>query len=204
MTRIKQRTLSHCGPAVLSMLVNFNGIKIDQDRFVTAARVSRSNLRSNGMDLDQLAISVVRLLPDMTFWIKREATIDDVADITNTYKYPVGVEWQGVFGEWSNGDDGHYSVIINVDKERKKIILIDPFWYYSGSDRTFTIDLFVTRWWDSTIRLDKKTGDLIRDTDQQAMFVITPKSETFPKKVGMYPYRPGKFIRFGGYSDTLD
>jgi hypothetical protein len=197
--RLKQRTLSHCGPAVLSMLTGFIGYKVDQDEFVSAARVNRITLRKNGMDVDELALSIVRRLPKTTFWIKEKSTIRDLASITNVYSYPVGVEWQGVFGEWSNGDDGHYSIVIHVDRAKEKIVLIDPFWYYSGSDRIFSTNRFVSRWWDATMRVDKKTGLIMRDTDQQVMFVVTPKSVTFPRKIGMVPYEAGRLIRYGAY-----
>jgi len=82
----------------------------------------------------------------MTFWIKREATIHDVAVITNEYQNPVGVEWQE---SSENGPTEMMGITVYYPCRRspKKIILVDPFWYYSGSDRIFTTDLFVTRWW---------------------------------------------------------
>jgi hypothetical protein len=200
MPRLKQRTLSHCGPAVLSMLAGFIGYEIDQDKFVVAAKKSRKDLRHNGMDVDELAKSVIVLLPNVNFWVKQEASINDVTAITEKYKYPVGVEWQGVFGEWSNGDDGHYSVIVHVDKTADKLILIDPFWYYSGSDRIFSIEKFTSRWWDANQVIDQKTGHIIRVTDRQLMFVIADKSDAFPTTVGMEPYQSNKLVRYGSYT----
>ena len=39
------------------------------------------------------------------FWQKRNTKISDVDLVVNKYRFPVGVEWQGVFYEDEEGDN---------------------------------------------------------------------------------------------------
>ena len=57
--------------------------------------------------------------------------------------------------------------------------MADPFFKFIGVDRKFGIKDFEKRWWDVNI-INKKPV-----TDSRMLFVITPKGETWPKKVGM-------------------
>jgi hypothetical protein len=51
----------------------------------------------NGMRVDQLAQAVAKLAPQARFYYKDHSTLGELARMVQDYRYPVGVEWQGVF-----------------------------------------------------------------------------------------------------------
>lgn len=122
---------------------------------------------------------------NFTFWKKEEATVGDLDKIVNKYKVPVGVEWQGVFYEDEEGDNGHYCVITEVNKGKGYLKLADPYKKFAGLDRKFRISDFEKRWWDSNeVAIPySKIKKLVYD--RKLMFLITSKKETFPRSLGM-------------------
>jgi hypothetical protein len=70
-------------------------------------------------------------------------------------------------------------VVTRVNKEAGYLRLADPFVKFAGVDRKFTLKNFEKRWWDVNMIGGRSV------TDKRMMFVITPKSETWPKKLGM-------------------
>lgn len=180
MVRVKQKSASHCGPAVLEMLLSYLDIKVHQDAFVTAAKVQKK-LPLHGMNIHDLSIAVKKLVPQSIFWYKRDATIGLINTILTKYKYPVGVEWQGLFRvKHEQEDNGHYSIATGIDKDMELIYLADPFWTFSKRDRRIDLTLFKKRWWDYNVINDRN----IRD--ERMIFLITPKKVTFPKDLGMH------------------
>ncbi len=182
--RISQKTFDHCGPAVLEMLVRFLGMKVDQDQFVTAAKV-KHKLKKHGMNIADLGSAVHKLIPNVHFWFKQKATLSDLVKITQTYRIPVGVEWQGVFGKYSDGDDGHYSIVTRINRRRKTITLADPFPRFAGTDRTFTLTEFQKRWWDYNDVKNPKTKKLRHVKDHHMLFIVTSKRSRFPHVLKM-------------------
>ncbi|KKU10616.1 MAG: hypothetical protein UX13_C0007G0015 [Candidatus Woesebacteria bacterium GW2011_GWB1_45_5] len=179
MTRVKQISSSHCGPAVIQTLFSFLGVRVSQTGIVRSLRVQKK-IRSTGLNFRELSRAVGFLgKKDYVFWRKNNASIDDLSKIVNKYKYPVGVEWQGVFYEDEDEDNGHYSVVTKVDKEAGFLRMSDPYPKFAGIDRKFEIKFFVKRWWDVNIINGRKV------IDKKMIFVITPKKETWPKKLGM-------------------
>lgn len=87
---------SHCGPAVIQMMLSNLGIERNQEEIAEAAGVN-GLIAMNGMRIDQMAKAVQNLAPDTAFYYKDHATIEELARIVQDYRYPVGVEWQGVF-----------------------------------------------------------------------------------------------------------
>lgn len=114
-----------------------------------------------------------------SFWRKANGKISDLDSIVNKYKYPVAIEWQGVFYENEDEDSGHYGVITRVDKKAGILRLSDPYSEFAGVDRKFEIPTFFKRWWDENII----KGRTLRDN--RVMFVIVPKGESWPKRLGM-------------------
>jgi hypothetical protein len=192
--RVKQKTSSHCGPAVLEMLLGYLGEEIDQEKFVEASGVGK-RLKNYGMTVKELARAVKKLAPEYNFWYKEDATMSELAQIVEGYKYPVGVEWQGLFDcdedgfedETEDEDDstGHYSVVTHVDTINNLIRLADPYQCYAGRDRAFTIREFEGRWWDENEEIDPVTGSKKDIFDYHMMIVITPKDITFPGDLTM-------------------
>lgn len=173
--RVKQLTSAHCGPATLVSLFSFLGVRTSQRRIVRSLR-AENKIKDAGLVIKDLA-RAARIVGKgkFTFWKKEGAGIGDLDKIVNKYKFPVGVEWQGVFYEDEEGDNGHYCVITEVNKSKGYLKLSDPYKKFAGLDRKFKISDFEKRWWDE--------NGLVYD--RKLMFLITSKKETFPRCLGM-------------------
>lgn len=187
--RLRQLKISYCGPAVLAMLLKFQGVTTDQEKIVKATGVALK-IKERGMTIAELALATKRLTPHLQFWFKRYATLDELSQLVNLYHYPVGVEWQGVFTyenkqEKSDDDPGHYSVVTKINRQQNYLLLADPFKDYAGQDRRFRLLTFERRWWDINQVIDPKTQRRHQVDDYHALFIITPQKEIFPKKFKM-------------------
>jgi len=122
---------------------------------------------------------------DVKLLLAEGATIGDLEKITRKYKFPVGVEWQGVFYEDEEGDNGHYCIITEVDRSKNYLKLSDPYRKFAGVDRKIRISDFEKRWWDSNeIAIPySKLKKLVYD--RKLIFLITSKKATFPRNLGM-------------------
>lgn len=183
MRRVRQRTSFYCGPATLQMLLLARGVYLPQQRFVEAAG-ARRRIKRYGMTTEELAKAIKKLAPTHRFWLKKKAKTGEIARIIKKHGYPVGVEWQGVFGKYSDGDDGHFSVVTNVDTRRRKVRIADPFRPFAGRDRQFKLEEFEKRWWDDNVKVDS-LGRKRNQKGRHVMFVIAPKELDFPKVFGM-------------------
>ena len=183
--RVKQITSSHCGPAVLVSLFSFLGVRTSQGRIVKSLR-AENKIVDTGLVIKDLS-RTVRIVGkgQFTFWKKEGATIGDLDKIVNKYKVPVGIEWQGVFYEDEEGDNGHYCIITEVSRAKGYLKLADPYKRFAGLDRKFRISDFEKRWWDSNeVAIPySKIKKLVYD--KKLMFLITSKKETFPRRLGM-------------------
>lgn len=184
MKRVRQRTLSHCGPAVLEMLLSYMGIVIEQDKVVKAARV-KHKLKHLGMTVEELGIAIKKIAPKTQFWFKREASMKDIYQIVKKYNFPVGVEWQGLFGKYADDDDGHYGVITYLDQKNNRIHLADPYPKFAGKDRKLSITRFEKRWWDLNEVTNAKTKKHQYIKDHHMIFLVVPKKQVFPKMLRM-------------------
>lgn len=179
MKRVKQISLSHCGPAVLASLYSDFGVRVSQRRIVASLR-AQNKIKKYGLNVKDLArASGIIGKGAFAFWRKFKANIGDLNLAVNKYKCPVGVEWQGVFYEDEDGDSGHYSVVTRIDKKLGFLRISDPYSRFAGIDRKFKIKNFVKRWWDTNV-IKKRTF-----LDKRVMFIVLPKNETWPKKMGM-------------------
>jgi hypothetical protein len=183
--RVKQISSSHCGPASLVSLFSFLGVKTSQARIVRSLR-AENKIKDTGLVIKDLA-RATRIVGkgEFTFWKKENATVGDLDKIVNKFKVPVGVEWQGVFYEDEEGDNGHYCVITEVNKAKGFLKLADPYKEFAGLDRKFRLSDFEKRWWDSNeVAIPySKIKKLVYD--RKLMFLITPRKETFPRNLGM-------------------
>jgi hypothetical protein len=182
MKRFKQITSYHCGPAVLVALYSFMGIKTSQKAIVKSLR-AQNKIKLYGLNLKDLAkASKIVGKGKFNFWIKSSAKVSDLEAIINKYKWPVGVEWWGIFYEFEDEDSGHYGVVTSIDKKSGYLRLADFFSIFAGVDRKLKIKDFVKRWWDE----NEIKGRTI--LDRRMMFIVTPKSESWPRKLGMKKY----------------
>ncbi|MBI5670172.1 MAG: C39 family peptidase [Chloroflexi bacterium] len=190
-----QITDSHCGPAVIQMLLANVGVGVTQEQ-VAEAGGAASTIDMHGMRVDQLAQAVKTLAPEMQFWYKDHSRLNDLIALVSKHRYPVGVEWQGLFETVSDiledtdtedeeEDYGHYSVVTYVDRRSRQLIIVDPYKDFAHQDRIFSFDVFLPRWWDTNEVTDPETGRAKLVEDYRMMFLITPKGETFPEQRGM-------------------
>jgi hypothetical protein len=187
--RFTQISESHCGPAVVQMLLHNLGIEVTQEEVVEAGGAS-DLIEQMGMRVDQLNQAVRRLAPQTCFWYKDHSTIEELVQIVLKFDYLVGVEWQGVFedtleDETQDADYGHYSVVTMADSKSQKLVIVDPYKDFHSQDRIFTFEFFMTRWWDTNDVADPLTGTNRLVEDLQMMFMITPKEVNFPSLLGM-------------------
>jgi hypothetical protein len=191
--RALQISESHCGPAVIQMLLSNLGVFTTQEA-VAESGGATSLIELHGMRVDQLARAVCQIAPAVQFWYKNRASLDDLITLLTVYHYPVGVEWQGLFedeDDEAEDDDedeedyGHYSVVTHIDLEKQELIIVDPYKAFVDQDHILSFGDFVERWWDTNEVTNPETGRtrLVRDT--RMMFVITAKEVSFPKLVGM-------------------
>jgi len=191
-TPFVQETPAYCGPTVIQTLLDYIGIKVSQNQVVAAA-LAKSRVMSKGIRPDQLAKAIPKLAPNMEFWLKQNATASDLDQLINTYHYPVAVDWQGLFYDSVEEekkvhplgyDSGHYSTVIGVDRQKDSIVIYDQYPDFAKKPRKFSLNWFVTRrWWDVVYEKDKKTGKKIGLYTKHLIFIIVPKSATFPQKL---------------------
>lgn len=194
--RFTQISESHCGPAVIQMLLSNLGIEVTQEA-VAEAGCATNLIELNGMRVDQLAEAIKSLAPQAQFWYKERSSLDDLVSLVVDYGYPVGVEWQGVFededeaGDEQPGDEtededyGHYSIVTHIRPEEKLLIIADPYKDYVSQDRIFSFEVFEKRWWDFNEVQDPESGRAKLVEDFHMLFIITPRGKRFPYKLGM-------------------
>ena len=140
--RFTQIGESHCGPAVIQMLLHNLGIEVAQEAVAEAGGAS-DLIEQHGMRVDQLDRAVRQLAPQTCFWYKDHSIIEELVRIVANYDYPVGIEWQGLFevtleDETQDGDYGHYSMVTMADSKSRKLVIVDPYKEFRSQDRIFT------------------------------------------------------------------
>lgn len=184
MKRVRQITSYHCGPAVVKMLLSCYGMDVKQQQIVEAAGIAK-RLKTYGMTVTEMAVAIDKLSLGMQLWWKNDSSLKELQELVVVYSQPVGVEWQGVFEEYEDEDPGHYAVVVRADMANNLILLADPFKKYAGRDRRFSIMEFEHRWWDTNEVTDAKTKKRTSVKDYHMMFIVVPRQETFPEKLGM-------------------
>ena len=187
--RIQQITENHCGPAVTQMLLENIGVNVSQEEITEAAGATHT-IETHGTRVDQLAKAVQELAPIAKLWYKDKATPEDLEYVLNECKFPVGVEWQGLFSDMDDDDDdyGHYSIIAHIDKVKDELIVVDPYKDFVDQSRIVKMSLFLDRWWDFNEVKDPQTGEKTFKKDEQLFFVVAPLSVSFPAELGMQSY----------------
>jgi hypothetical protein len=187
--RVQQITENHCGPAVIQMLLENIGVNATQEEITEAAGATWT-IETHGTRVDQLAKAVNQLAPIAKLWYKEKASPDDLEYVLDECKFPVGVEWQGLFDDMDDDDEdyGHYSIIANIDKVKDEIIVVDPYKDFVDQNRIVKMSLFLSRWWDFNEVKDLDTGEKTFKKDEQLFFVVVPLRVTFPDELQMQAY----------------
>ena len=187
--RIQQITENHCGPAVIQMLLENIGVDVSQEEITEAAGATHT-IETHGTRVDQLARAVHELAPIAKLWYKEHASLQDLEYVLEECKYPVGVEWQGLFEDMDDDDDdyGHYSIIAHIDPAKDELIVVDPYKDFVDQSRIVKLSLFQNRWWDFNEVKDLQTGEKVFKKDEQLFFVVVPLSVSFPVEMGMQSF----------------
>lgn len=176
------------------MLLSHFGIEAGQDEIIAAAKLSQQKLKVYGMTVVEMAEAVKVVAPQMALWYKTDSSISQLREIVGRYDYPVGINWQGIFEDGAGGDyedeggdedEGHFSVVIDVDTQENFIRIADPYGRFAGNDRLFPIVEFEKRWWDED--WEEMVGSKKKRYVyyNKMMFVIVPSLVTFPMEMGM-------------------
>jgi ABC-type bacteriocin/lantibiotic exporter with double-glycine peptidase domain len=180
-----QQTDSHCGPAVIQILLGYYYRNFTQDQIVTAANASLT-IEEYGTSPQELAAAVRTLVPDLKLWFKQPTTWVDLHFLLHIYHLPVVVNWQGLFYDTEEeeirkggleADRGHYCLVTNIDLWQRTITLFDPYPEFAVKPRVFDLNWFTKRWWDENEDEDMDTHQLI--------FILTSTQAQFPKMLGM-------------------
>ena len=187
--RIEQITENHCGPAVIQMLLENIEVNVTQEEITEAAGATLI-IAMLGTRVDQLAKAVHQLAPGAKLWYKEKASLEDLEYVLDVCKFPVGVEWQGLFGDEDEDDDdyGHYSIISHIDKGKDELIVVDPYKDFVDQSRIVKMSVFLNRWWDFNEVKDPETGEKVFKKDEQLFFVVAPLDVSFPVELGMQSY----------------
>lgn len=185
--RIEQISENHCGPAVIQMLLEYIGVEATQEEITEAAGATRT-IETHGTRVDQLAKAVDVLAPGVKLWYREKARIEHLEFVLSEHKFPVGVEWQGLFGDEDDDDYGHYSIIAHIDKNKDELVIVDPYKDFPEQNRIVRMSLFQKRWWDYNQVKDPYTRKKVYKKDEQLFFVVAPLDVTFPAELEMLSY----------------
>ena len=100
-----------CGPAVLKMMLAYYGVEKTEQELAKLTKCD-PELGIGGEKM----LEVVRKM-ELDGYIKDHASLEDLEELVVKQQIPVIVDW---FSE----DDGHYSVVVDIDSEN--IYLQDP------------------------------------------------------------------------------
>lgn len=183
---------SHCGAAVLQMLLESLGVITDQVT-ITKNAGAEQTVEKVGIPPRKLAQAVKNIAKDLLFWFKNDATPQDIVFVLN-HNHPVGVDWQGLFYNDENdedperllvGDYGHYSIVSEIDIQNNKIVISDPYPDFARQDRVIPLDKFISRWFDYEVDPAATNPMQLGPKHTKTIFVVTQKENEFPQKIGM-------------------
>ena len=119
-----------CGPASLKMVLDFFGIKKEEEELAKMSGYESSK--------GTKAEEIIKAAKELGFkaFHKDFSEIKDLREYTINKKIPVIVDWFST-------DDGHYSVVVGIDD--KNIYMQDP---ELGNLRTIDVETFKRVWFD--------------------------------------------------------
>jgi hypothetical protein len=178
-----QQEEAHCGPATIEMLFSFYGICVSQTDVSKAAGMADVIRIAQGMRLDELNTAIDALYPEGDYLLlaKYHSCLDDVIQIIDGLRLPVGVEWQGRFRrpDGTEYDQGHYSVLTAIDQDRRLLYIADPEDHdLLTPDGVIALDTFMNRWWEVDI---VPLPDYSANTEviemESLIFVLVPQDQ---------------------------
>lgn len=137
-----RQTPGYCGPASLHMVFDYYGLAATEKQIAKKADTT-TKLGTTGGNMVRTA-----KLYGFKALLKDEANFKDIQAYLNK-KIPVIVDWFST-------DEGHYSVVVGLDKQN--IYLQDP---ELGTMRSMDRTTFFRVWFDFDTEFIKKKNDLI-------------------------------------------
>lgn len=174
--RFQQPGTVECGPAAVCAAISLYPEwmpKFSVGSVITAAGVT-DTIQNRGTTVAELA-KAVEVLSDrqLKLLYKVGGTIDDIRELLGQ-NVPVVVDWQGSTLEGSDGNKGHYSLVVGVDDQ--VLQMVDSLPDFPG-DRIESINSFESLWWDTDSVLDKSGQEKIIST-KHLLFIIVPTSKS--------------------------
>lgn len=174
--RFQQPGMVECGPAAVCAAISLYPDwmpKFSVGSITTAAGVTET-IQNRGTTVAELAKGV-EVLSDrqLKLLYKVSGTIDDIRALVDQ-GVPVVVDWQGSTLEGSDGNKGHYSLVIGVDDQTLR--MVDSLPDFPGV-RTVSVDSFEKLWWDTDSVFDKSGTERIVSTNH-LLFIIVPTSKS--------------------------
>jgi ABC-type bacteriocin/lantibiotic exporter with double-glycine peptidase domain len=144
MIKIKpfKQTPGLCGPASLKMVLGYYGVSVSESEIAKAAGATKEK----GVSAKGLMKAARRF--GFNPYFKENSSLKDLEYFMRK-KTPVIVDW---FSE----DDGHYSVVVDIN--RKNVVILDP---SSGKRKVFPRETFYRIWFDFPGKFIKNQKDLI-------------------------------------------
>ncbi|OIO46716.1 MAG: hypothetical protein AUJ31_01140 [Parcubacteria group bacterium CG1_02_39_15] len=149
-----RQTPGLCGPASLKIIFDYYGVSVSETKIAKAAGATRGK----GCSIKGL-IKAAKYFGFKTY-LKKKSSLDNLKYFVKK-KVPVIVDW---FFE----DDGHYSVVADIDKNN--ITLIDP--SLKRGIRKFSNEKFLRIWFDFPGKYIKDSKEVIL----RLVLVVVPKS----------------------------
>ncbi len=156
MIKIKpfRQTPGLCGPASLKMVLDYYGVSVSEAELAKAAGATK------GKGVSKKGLKKAAEHFGFKLFLKKNSSLQDLKYFIKK-KIPVIIDW---FFE----DDGHYSVVVDINK--KKVVIMDP--SLKKGIREFSTEKFLRVWFDFSGDYIKKPKNLVL----RLMLVITPKN----------------------------
>jgi hypothetical protein len=169
----------HCGPTSLVMMLSLYGLVVSQEAIAEAAGVQET-ISEDGSRIDELNLAIETLVPGYRLMAKYDSSLDDLESLVEGCGLPTGVEWQGVFvdDEGAPFEEGHYSVVVGVDRSVGVVTILDPERRSALVNGELSIADFEERWWEEndvpSLR-DPEVMEVI--CNQGLLFVVVPEEQ---------------------------
>jgi hypothetical protein len=180
----------HCGPTSLEMMLSLHGLDVSQEAIAEAAGVQET-ISENGSRIDELGLAIKALVPGYVLVAKYDSSLDDLETLVEGLGLPTGIEWQGMFvdDEGVPFEEGHYSVVVQVDRDAESITIVDPERRGALVEGKLSFADFQERWWednDIPSLADSDVKEVI--CNRGLLFVVVPE-EQLPQMhaVGLQP-----------------
>jgi hypothetical protein len=175
--KVRQK-VGFCGPASIEMMLSYYGINLSQDEIAASGGIVEGE---DGSRIDQLDQAVKILCPNYVILARYNASIQELAYLTDDLNLPVGIEWQGIFTnqDGSYFEIGHYSVVTSVDLNIGVLTILDPDERSGLVNGRIFINDFFGQWWEKNdIPMIGCPGSTEVVLNNRLLFVVVPWSRT--------------------------